>query len=112
MPLPELEHISKEELYKENKGLKEKVLGLQFQIDQFNRLVFGQTRERFIPAVSPQQATLFTSPLVVVASNDIDALLQEKDSQNPRPESPKKKGQKAGKANPNHHGRNAFPAHP
>ena len=111
MPLPELEHISKEELYKENKGLKEKVLGLQFQIDQFNRLVFGQTRERFIPAVSPQQATLFTSPLVVVASNDIDALLQEKDSQNPRPESPKKKGQKAGKANPNHHGRNAFPAH-
>jgi transposase len=122
--LPELENISKEELYVENiglketnKGLKEKVVGLQFQIDQFNRLVFGQTRERFVPAQSPQQATLFApvaNPSTAPESNDMDALLrenQENDTANPRPELPKKKGQKAGKANPNHHGRNAFPAH-
>jgi hypothetical protein len=72
--LPPLDDISKEELYNalynENIGLretnielKEKLAGLQFQVAQFNRLVFGQTRERFVPTQSPKQATLFTSHL-------------------------------------------------
>jgi transposase len=105
--LPELENISKEELYLENLSLKEKVVGLQFQINQFNRLVFGQTRERFVPTKSPQQTTLFspqqgTSPTV----SETESI-----SQNTPQTEVKKKGQQAGKPNPNHNGRNQFPAH-
>jgi transposase len=106
-PLPELENISKEELYLENISLKEKVVGLQFQINQFNRLVFGQTRERFVPTKSPQQTTLF--------SPQQGASITVSDAQNMPQSTPetevKKKGQQAGKPNPNHNGRNQFPAH-
>lgn len=104
--MPELENISKEELYVEIIGLKEKVLGLQFQIDQFNRLVYGQRRERFVPSLPAQQATLFAMPQV----SSVDATLIENKGENGS-EKTKKKGQQAGKPNPNHNGRNQFPAH-
>jgi transposase len=109
--LPPLDDISKEELYNENIGLretnielKEKLAGLQFQVAQFNRLVFGQTRERFVPTQSPKQATLFTSHLAPQNNTDntVQAVVLA---------APKKKGQEAGKPNPNHNGRNQFPAH-
>jgi transposase len=106
-PLPELEDISKEELYLENISLKEKVVGLQFQINQFNRLVFGQTRERFVPSQTAQQTTLF-SP-----QQGASTTVGETESMphnTPRTDV-KKKGQQAGKPNPNHNGRNQFPAH-
>ena len=99
--MPELDNLSKEDLYWENIGLREKVLGLQFQIEQFNRLVYGQTRERFVPTQSPQQTTLFT-----VHQQD-NTTVPEKTAET----AAKKKGQQAGKPNPNHNGRNAFPAH-
>jgi transposase len=106
-PLPELEDISKEELYLENLSLKEKVVGLQFQINQFNRLVFGQTRERFVPTKSPQQTTLFSPQQG--ASTTVSEI--ESMSQITPETGVKKKGQQAGKPNPNHNGRNQFPAH-
>jgi transposase len=102
--LPPLDDISKEELYNENIELKEKLAGLQFQVAQFNRLVFGQTRERFVPTQSPQQASLFTNHLAphYNTENTVSPVV---------PPVPKKKGQEAGKSNPNHNGRNQFPAH-
>jgi Transposase C of IS166 homeodomain len=113
--LPPLDDISKEELYNENIGLretnielKEKLAGLQFQVAQFNRLVFGQTRERFVPTQSPQQASLFTNHLAphLASQNNTENTIQSVASS-----TPKKKGQEAGKPNPNHNGRNQFPAH-
>ncbi len=109
--MPPLDDISKEELYNENIGLretnielKEKLAGLQFQVAQFNRLVFGQTRERFVPTQSPQQASLFTPHLASQnnTENTVSPVVGA---------APKKKGQEAGKPNPNHNGRNQFPAH-
>ncbi len=106
--MPPLDDISKEELYKalynENIELKEKLAGLQFQVAQFNRLVFGQTRERFVPTQSPQQASLFAPHLAPQSNteNSATAVVEA---------APKKKGQEAGKPNPNHNGRNQFPAH-
>jgi transposase len=108
--LPPLDDISKEELYNENIELKEKLAGLQFQVAQFNRLVFGQTRERFVPTQSPQQASLFTNHLNHLApQNNTDNT--ENSATAVVEAAPKKKGQEAGKPNPNHNGRNQFPAH-
>jgi transposase len=108
--LPDLEGVSKEALYIENVALKAanldltgRMATLEFQFAQLNRLVFGQTRERFIPAQVAQQATLFNQePLLEVAATTPDLVVTE---------SVKKKGQKAGVPNPNHNGRNAFPEH-
>lgn len=104
--MPELEAISKEELYFENIALKEKNLSLQFQVDNFNRMIFGQRRERFVAAQVPQQATLFNPNPTIVAAQKTADTIEEMVS-----DAPKKKGQVAGKANPNHNGRNQFPAH-
>jgi transposase len=113
--LPDLEGVSKEALYIENVALKAanldltgRMATLEFQFAQLNRLVFGQTRERFIPAQVAQQATLFSlqddkkEPLTQVVATPPDVVVTE---------AVKKKGQKAGVSNPNHNGRNAFPEH-
>jgi transposase len=59
------ENISKEQLHllvkKQNSLLVEKesiITDLQFQIEQFKRLLFGTKRERFIAASNPEQLTL------------------------------------------------------
>ena len=105
--MPDLETISKEQLYAQNLELRGQVIELQFQLDQLKRLVFGQTRERFVPSQGVQQPTLFSSPDVgaVVPSQ---VAVKEENAENG---GVKKKGQKAGEPNPNHKGRNAFPAH-
>lgn len=102
--MPDLEPISKEQLYTEkeqlhteNIALKEQVTHLQFQLSQVNRLLFGQKRERFEPTQAVQQATLFS----------LQGSLQEENAvANPagqvNTEIVKKKGQIAGKPNPNH----------
>jgi hypothetical protein len=64
--LQHLETISKEQLYAQNLELRGQVIELQFQLDQLKRLVFGQTRERFVPSQGVQQPTLFSSPDVGV----------------------------------------------
>jgi transposase len=112
--LPDLDNISKEALYIENVALKSQitdfknqVADLKFQLSNLTRAVFGQTRERFVPAVSPQQASLFTPPQTMPT----EVILSENKGENKGENTEKKKGQAAGKANPNHNGRNAFPAH-
>lgn len=104
--MPPFAVLSKEELYVkavelhgENVQLHDENGHLKFQLAQFNRLIFGQKRERFVASESPIQANLFNpdpvpNPTPVVVQNE-----------------PKPKGQKAGVANPNHKGRNVFPAH-
>jgi transposase len=101
--LPDLAPISKEQLYLENVALKEQITSLQFQLGQVNRLLFGQKRERFVAAEQPQQATLFSIP-------DAEETAVESAVKTAEPVV-KKKGQIAGKPNPNHAGRNEFPAH-
>ena len=61
----ELENINLEQLLEENKRLKAENQNLQsnvdymqFQIDQFKRLLFGAKRERFIPNQDNAQMTL------------------------------------------------------
>lgn len=108
--MPDLESVSKEALYTENVALKASEIELtsrlamrEFELAQLKRLVFGQTRERFISAQVAQQATLFNQePLMEGVVPTLDVVVMEE---------VKKKGQKAGVPNPNHHGRNAFPAH-
>ena len=98
--MPPFETLSKEELYIQAVQLHGENEQLKFQLAQFNKLVFGQKRERFIVSDSAIQATLFNPnpPLVV----SVAPVAQT---------GPKPKGQKAGVPNPNHKGRNAFPAH-
>ncbi len=123
--MPELENISKEALYLENLALKNQVADfknqiadfrnqvadLKFQLSNLTRAVFGQTRERFVPDVSPQQISLFapaqTPPVAAPVAAVVAAVVADTKVENV----PQKKGQKAGKANPNHKGRNAFPEH-
>jgi transposase len=108
--LPDLEDISKEALYTEivelketNDELKGQVMTLEFQLAQANRLIFGQTRERFVPSEQAQQGSLFDQEVIgkpVENSSHIEQTIVVK-----------KKGQIAGKPNVNHNGRNEFPAH-
>ncbi len=106
--MPDLEPISKEQLYTENAQLKEQVTHLQFQLAQVNRLLFGQKRERFTPTEQARQATLFT----IQDDNGTSCDNQENESiETPNVPIKKKKGQIAGKLNPNHKGCNEFPAH-
>jgi transposase len=115
--LPDLEGVSKEALYTENVGLKTTIFELEaakidltgrlstaeFQLAQLNRLVFGQTRERFVAAQVAQQGTLFNqAPIPSVVDTRPDVVVME---------TVKQKGQKVGVPNPNHNGRNAFPEH-
>ena len=101
--LPDLEMVSKEALYTENVELKGRVSTLEFELSQLKRLVYGQTRERFIPAQVAQQATLFNQePLTQSVDTTPEVVVME---------AVKQKGQKAGVLNPNHNGRNAFPEH-
>ena len=115
--MPDLESVSKEALYIENVALKARISAfeasdleqagrlstLEFELAQLKRLIFGQTRERFVSAQVVQQATLFNQePLMEVVDPTPHVVVVE---------AVKKKGQKAGVPNPNHHGRNAFPEH-
>jgi transposase len=101
--LPDLEMVSKEALYTENVELKGRVSTLEFELSQLKRLVYGQTRERFIPAQVAQQATLFNQePLTPSVDTTPQVVVME---------AVKHKGQKLGEPNPNHNGRNAFPEH-
>ena len=106
--LTKLEDISKEALYEalyvENIELKEKLNDVQFQLEQYKRLIFGQTRERFVPTQLPIQASLFMTHLTTQnnTENAVSPVVAA---------APQKKGQEPGKPNPNHNGRNQFPAH-
>ena len=99
--MPPFEGLSSEAIYAKAVQLYERNEQLEFQLAQFNRLVFGQKRERFIASEPPTQATLFTPDVPVVAPVAAPVIQT----------GPKPKGQKAGVSNPNHKGRNAFPAH-
>lgn len=115
--MPDLENVSKEALYTENVALKARIFAfeasdlaqagrlstLEFELAQLKRLIFGQTRERFISAQVAQQATLFNQDPIMEAVDTTPHVVVM--------EGVKKKGQKAGVPNPNHHGRNAFPEH-
>lgn len=70
-----LGNISKETLWRENQALKSKVDQLQFQIDQFKRLMYGAKRERFIPEQNPDQLSL---PFEVKQEEDQEQTVQEK----------------------------------
>ena len=115
--LPDLEGVSKEALYTENVALKTtvftleaakidltgRVATLEFQLAQLNRLIYGQSRERFVPTQVAQQATLFNQePIPQSVATTPDVVVTEM---------VKQKGQKLGVPNPNHNGRNAFPEH-
>lgn len=113
-PLPELEDISKEELYRKYKALyiqnieqTARINDLQFQLSNLTRAVYGPTRERFVPTLLPQQATLFAPP----QTSPVEVVLTENEEGKEGDNKVKKKGQQAGKPNPNHNGRNQFPAH-
>jgi transposase len=105
--LLDIETISKEQLYAQNLELRAQVMELQFQLGEFKRLIFVQKRERFVPSQAVPQATLFSQQVVPVVAPEGEmpkTVTAENVGQ-------KKKGQKAGKPNPNHKGRNEFPAH-
>ena len=108
--MPDLEPITKEQLYTEIVALKERNMQLEYQLAQVNRLLFGQKRERFVASEQPQQATLFSTPNAEKEEKELLGTAVE-NSVKAAEAVVKKKGQIAGKPNPNHAGRNEFPAH-
>ena len=101
--MPDLEDITKEALYTQIVDLQGQVQTLEFQLSQANRLLFGQTRERFVPTEQAQQTSLFDQERM---DKPVENSLGEEQAV-----VVKKKGQIAGKPNVNHNGRNEFPAH-
>ncbi len=62
--------MSYEELLAENSAQKLQILELQSQLAKINRMIFGRTSERFIPAqnLANQQGNLFTKPDIATSN--------------------------------------------
>jgi len=92
-----LENMNKQELLQEVKSLNSKVQHMQFQIDQFKRLMFGAKRERYVKEADENQLTL---PFEVEEQEEVKEEKTENITYS-------RKKQKRG----NHHGRLPFPEH-
>jgi transposase len=89
-------NIDNEVLLKQLKEQEEKIKELQFQIEQYKRILFGAKRERFIAEVNPEQLVL---PLEIEQEKIVEEVSQ-------KIEYTRKKSKKE-----NHPGRLPLPSH-
>jgi len=73
-----------EYLRQENKLLTEQVARLEFQIKEFQRMIFGSRSERFIPD-DPKQVSLFGIEVVEAAPVEIEIVERKKPQSKKQP---------------------------
>lgn len=63
--------MNRAQLIVENKELRQELLLLRQEMDQLRRMIFGNTRERFVPDQNPQQLSLFEQTETLDAASPI-----------------------------------------